>query len=275
VATLIAEAVAADRHNNRFVNRPTFRSHAEAVDSMVRPMPRKDAKSQFPPAFLALLKAAGHTPHSASVALGSPDLLRNFGRGKSRTLRADSLLGLSTLVGRSMDEVAEALGIPMPSGGAGAFRMPVGGGSALPVRYVVQAGAWLEVDEAAQARIASPPVSADPSYPREAQWLELVRGDSVDLFYPEGSFVHVVDAVAIGYAPRNEDFVVVERKRQQGGLIERSLKQIAVARRKIELWPRSRNPKWKAPLDLKPESEDDTIVEIAALVLGGYLPARR
>lgn len=155
-------------------------------------------------------------------------------------------------------------------------RAPVSAAPTLPVRYVVQAGAWLEVDNVGQDRIAGPPVSADPAFPRDAQWLELVRGDSADLFYPEGIYVHVVDAVAIGYAPRQDDFVVVERRRHQGGLIERSLKQIAIAGRRIELWPRSRNPKWKAPLDLKPEKRaDDDVVEISALVIGGYLPARR
>lgn len=155
------------------------------------------------------------------------------------------------------------------------MRLPVSNGIALPVRFAVQAGAWLEVDDMAQARIKSPPVSTDERFPARAQWLELVRGDSVDLFYPEGSFVHVVDAIEIGYAPRDEDFVVVERKRQQGGLIERSLKQVAKKGRKYELWPRSRNPKWNAPLNVADGNDDDTTIEIAALVLGGYLPARR
>jgi hypothetical protein len=261
----------------------------ELVDSIVRPVARKNAKSQFPDAFLAMLAERGFTPHSASVALGSPDLLRNFGRGKSRSLRGDSLLGLANLLGRSMDEVAGALGIPVPPGlrdsaGSPGFesgyapealrRAPVRSGPQLPVRYVVQAGHWIEHDELAQERIASPPVTADPNFPPGAQWLELVRGDSADLFYPEGVFVHVVDAIEIGYAPRHEDFVVVQRTRDEGAFIERSLKQVAKKGRKIELWPRSRNPKWKAPLDISDSREND-VVEIAALVLGGYLPARR
>lgn len=237
-------------------------------------MTRKNAKSQFPDAFLRMLEEAGHTPHSASVALGSPDLLRNFGRGRTRSLRGDSLLGLANLLGRSADEVADALGIPV--GSRPIERLPVKAtGSVLPVRYVVQAGAWIEVDDVAQERITSPPVAASPSFPAEIQWLELVRGDSADLYYPEGVFVHVVDAIAIGYAPRHEDFVVIERRRQQGGLIERSLKQIVKVGRKVELWPRSRNPKWKGPVDLGDSADGETEAEIAALVLGGYLPARR
>lgn len=163
---------------------------------------------------------------------------------------------------------------PRAAGHAATLRSPVSSGPALPVRFVVQAGAWIEVDEQAQERIASPPVAADPNYPRDAQWLELVRGDSADLFYPEGSFVHAVDVEAIGYRPRSDDFVIIERVREQGGLIERSLKQVVLKRRLIELWPRSRNPKWSAPLEFGANGEEDQ-VRIAALVIGGYLPARR
>lgn len=205
-------------------------------------------------------------------------MLRDIARGKTRVLRTDSLQALAAVLGRSMEEVSAALEIPgsrNQSPDNEGFRSPVRVGAQLPVRYVVQAGAWHEVDDMAQERIAGPPVTADPAFPREAQWLELVRGDSADLYYPEGVFVHVVDAVAIGYAPRHDDFVVVERKRHQGGLIERSLKQIAKKGRKVELWPRSRNPRWKAPLKLDDAPGDETVVEISALVLGGYLPARR
>lgn len=252
-------------------------------------MARSKSKHQYPQAFLDMIGEAGFAnPSALAVAIGNPDALRNVMRGRTRTLRGDTLAAIAAKLGRSMDEVSEALGLPTGArDGAGRVgfdanyppgtlvRRPVKAGASLPVRFVVQAGAWIEVDDAAQARIASPPITVDDAYPADLQWLELVRGDSADLFYPEGIFVHVVDAVGIGYAPRHDDFVVVERKRDQGGLIERSLKQIARKGRKIELWPRSRNPKWKAPLDLADSDEDHTEIVIAALVLGGYFPARR
>lgn len=171
------------------------------------------------------------------------------------------------------DDLSAGSGAPI----AGAKRA-LSAGPILLVRYTVQAGHWVEVDQQTQERIESPPVAADPRYPRDAQWVELVRGDSADLYYPEGAFVHVVDAVAIEYAPREGDFVIVERKREQGGLIERSLKQVTIGpRRRIELWPRSRNPKWNAPLKLQKPPEDNhyDADRIAAVVIGGYLPARR
>lgn len=234
-----------------------------------------------------LIAAANTTPTRLAIDADlNPHYVNQWLNGRVRSPGTEKLGRIAAALGVSLEELTT------PSGETDAEgrqflpedlarkvllrdRRDVGSAPVLPVRYIVQAGAWIEVDDMAQERIASPPVSADPAFPRDVQWLELVRGDSADIFYPEGVFVHVVDAIAIGYAPRHEDFVVVERKRQQGGLVERSLKQIEKRGRRVQLWPRSRNPKWKTPLDLADTTDDDTIVEIAALVLGGYLPARR
>lgn len=227
-----------------------------------------------------MLEAAGFaSPNALAEAIGVPDALRNYARGKSRSIRADTLQAVAAQLGRSMDDVSVALGLPdrFAQPGAGRVeRAAVQPAPVLPVRFAVQAGAWLERDDLVQVPKRGPPVAADPYYPADAQWLELVRGDSMDLYYPEGAWVHVVDAIAIGYTPRAEDFVTIERKRQQGGIIERSLKQIEIRRGgRVELWPRSRNPHWNGPLPLGEPMDVDDEVRIAALVIGGYLPARR
>lgn len=246
-------------------------------DATIRDMARPRTKSQYPQAFLDMLADAGFkSPHAAAKAAGGADMLRDLARDKSRTLRADSLAALSAVLGRSVEEVSDALNLPNRVAPENLSRLPVRTASpTLAVRYQVQAGAWLEVDDMTQARIKGPPVAADDRFPAAAQWLELVRGDSVDLFFPDGSFVHVVDAIEIGYAPRDEDFVVVDRKREDGGLVERSLKQIVKKGRRVEFWPRSRNPNWQKPLDYATGAGEGALVEIAALVLGGYLPTRR
>lgn len=241
---------------------------------------------------LAFMKGKGVTQRQIAMQVaGTPDVVRHILKGRQASTQGVKLLRLAKALEASVDYlhgVTDEVGEPpevdllteRKERGLSAIirentRLAVASGMSLHVRHVVQAGAWLEVDEAASERITPPPVSADPAYPAEAQWLELVRGDSIDLLYPEGAFVHVVGAVDIGYAPRDEDCVVVERSREQGGLIERSIKQIEKRGRKIALWPRSRNPKWQQPLNLSDGGDDSTVVEIAALVLGAYLPARR
>jgi len=200
--------------------------------------------------------------------------VRQWLNGKSGEPRAAKLGQIAAVLNVTLTELLT----PYEGGGAGAVgRIPVRPATTglLPVRFAVQAGAWIERDELSQALPPGPPVTADARYPSEAQWLELVRGDSMDLYYPEGAWVHVVDAIAIGYLARDEDFVTIERKREQGGLVERSLKQIALRRGKIELWPRSKNPRWNGPLPLGAPKDEDDEVRIAALVIGGYLPVRR
>jgi SOS-response transcriptional repressor LexA len=144
----------------------------------------------------------------------------------------------------------------------------------LPVRYRVQAGAWIEVDYAEQD-YPSPPraVRPDPQFGDWPQWLEVVVGDSVDRELPPGHFAHVVDAIDMGYAPQDGDFVVVERRRDQGRLRERSIKQVEITPNGVELWPRSHNAAWNKPLQLD-YPEEGVEVEIVGLVIGSYRAMR-
>lgn len=69
------------------------------------------------------------------------------------------------------------------------------------------------------------------------------------------------------------DLVVVERRRGGGLLRERTIKEVAFnARGKMELWPRSTNPKWSQPIVLNGgvKPGEDLEVEIVGLVVGSY-----
>lgn len=141
----------------------------------------------------------------------------------------------------------------------------------LGVRHRVQAGMWLEDDDFTPDSVTGPAISADPRYP-EPQWLEIVAGDSMDLEAPEGSFVHVVGHEAINREPRNGELWIVRRARHLGGsLSERSIKQVRKRQGRIELWPRSSNPKWATPL-LLDDGDDYTAVHLEGLVIGIYRP---
>lgn len=138
----------------------------------------------------------------------------------------------------------------------------------LPVRYKVQAGLWYEIDAEEPPEQTSLAVLPDPRFARFPQWLEKVVGDSADLRIPAGHYVHVVDAIELGYAPKSDDWVVVERRRDQGAVRERTIKQVEIVAGRVRLCPRSRNPKWADPINLcdgaRPE---DTEVEIVGLVV--------
>lgn len=141
----------------------------------------------------------------------------------------------------------------------------------LPVRYKVQAGLWYEIDADEPPEQVTLAVLPDPRFSEFPQWLEKVVGDSVDLKIPAGHYAHVVDAIELGYAPKQNDWVVVERRREQGRDRERTIKQVDIASGHVRLMPRSKNPRWSEPVDFLCGSKSgDVEVEIVGLVIGAY-----
>lgn len=146
----------------------------------------------------------------------------------------------------------------------------------LPIRHEVGAG-WRAVDDVGQRAYGFAPVLADPAYSGFPQWLERVVGDSMDLEYPPGTLLHVVDTIELGYAARAGDHVIVQRTRD-GGDAERSVKEFAFGPGGVKkLISRSSNPRWaNHPIVLNPDGRDleHFQVEIVGLVLGSYRSRR-
>ena len=143
----------------------------------------------------------------------------------------------------------------------------------LPVRDRVQAGAWLLADDLAQDG-RHVPVVRDPRYPNANQWVDLVVGDSVNrLNIFDGDFVHLVDAIEIGYSPTTGDVVEVERLRFGGQERELTLKQVEVTPLGVQLWPRSTNPRWQEAISVSyglAEDEEEFEVRIRAKVISAF-----
>lgn len=245
------------------------------------------------PALAALidqaLKARRLSRRGASLKAGlNEHFLRDLISGKVREPKTENLALIAEVTGVPLADLFEALGL-----NAQVFRFDVEGdirpvhaswrdpartpllrkprAGELSVRHRVQAGMWLEDDDFTADSVTGPAISADPRYP-DPQWLELVTGDSMDMEAPEGSFAHVVGHEGIDRAPRNGELWIVRRVRQLGGaLSERSIKQVRKTNGKVELWPRSSNPKWASPL-IVDDGDDDTAIFYEGLVIGIYRP---
>jgi len=150
-------------------------------------------------------------------------------------------------------------------------RLPL---TTLSVRHNVQAGMWFESDMVSQVEDGPEfPVAPHPQFVGVDQWLERVVGDSMNLFAPEGSLVHVVSMIGSGAQPRQDALVIVERIRAGGHLRERTIKQVNITPGGLlELWPRSTNPKWSEPLKVHEDTDtpEAVTVEIVGLVIGRY-----
>lgn len=171
---------------------------------------------------------------------------------------------------RTLAKLANAIGIAPPQIEGFSDGNPTRAGIRhLPIRYEVGAGIWRSVHDASEA-YGTGPVTESGAYAGFEQWLERVVTDSMNLEYPVGTLLHVVDAIAIGYAPRTGDHVIIERT-QDGGMAERTCKEIAVAPDRVELWSRSTNPRWSEPVVFAKDGHDGPYtVQIVGLVLGSY-----
>lgn len=163
-----------------------------------------------------------------------------------------------------MAEIEQVLGI----GGAG----PMSSTRLAPVRGLVAAGAWLEDDALAQE--GSEPIPYVPmKFTTLEQFAFQIRGDSVDLArLHDGDYAICVAYWQARTEPTDKDLVVIERRR--AGTIERTCKVLRVTKEGYELWPKSSNPKWQAPIVVKRDhmGDADTEIEIIALVIGRYSP---
>jgi transcriptional regulator with XRE-family HTH domain len=226
----------------------------------------------------ALLKEKGRSARDVSLKAGlGATAVKDILSGRSKRPEFATLQAIAQELGVSVFDFTT-------SGDAGA----AGPGAAstderivprmLEVRYRVRAGLWQEVEFEEPPERNGYPAVPHPRYAEWPQWLERVEGDSVNLKVPEGHYIHVVDALEMGYKPKTGDWVVVERHRDQGAIRERTIKQVEVVpgvpRPLVRLWPRSSNPKWSEPIDLQDGARPGEEVEarIVGLVVGAYDP---
>lgn len=116
------------------------------------------------------------------------------------------------------------------------------------VRGEVEAGAWREAYEWPESEWLSLPLPPGPHNINDLFALK-VRGPSMDLVYPDGSYVVCKPLWKVGRQPRSGERVVVERRR--AGLVEATIKELEIQRDgRVMLWPRSSSPAYQAPVEL-------------------------
>jgi transcriptional regulator with XRE-family HTH domain len=219
----------------------------------------------------SLLKEKGKSAREVSLQAGlGATAVKDILSGKSRDPGAATLSAIAGALETPLDGLL--LGDGDPGAPTHAPRRAPPRTIALPIRFDVAAGPWKRVDEWHNEVLGwYDGAHVVDLYEGIPQWLERVQGDSYSREIPEGSLVHVVDAIELRYAPRHGDTVIVVRTREQGAWIERSIKQVVQTPFGIELWPRSYNPIYDQPIKFDPgDGSDDVEVRIVAVVLKSY-----
>lgn len=126
----------------------------------------------------------------------------------------------------------------------------------------LQAGVWREAIEWDYDDQYDAPVLLDSSLPGYALKGYVVRGTSMNRYYPDGSIVYAAATIYNGLTPANGDHVLVSR-RNKSGLFEATLKEYVVEPDGSRwLWPRSNDPEHQTPIQFGPDSEEVTVTGI-------------
>lgn len=143
----------------------------------------------------------------------------------------------------------------------------------------LRAGQWRESVEWSpddQYEVALPFETGVPPYVMKAF---IIRGDSMDQFYPDGSIVYVAGLIENRLAPENGDHVLVQR-RDKFGMYESTLKELVVGPDgRNWLMPRSSNPEFQAPIEVgtiaEDVHEDSEEVRITGIVQAAFVKPQR
>lgn len=198
-------------------------------------------------------------PLALSAGLGI-SFVRDILRGKTTSPSALNLTKLATalnttpayLMGQSVEPELTA-------------RKPISS-RGIPYRGEVAAGVWIEVGEGVLEPDEWLPINPLPQYPEGSVYCLTVRGDSLDKIARPGATLVCVDLYASGIEIKDGDLVIVERAKQQDGLLEMTAKRVRSVKGGFELYPESTNPKWQ-PLTLpRAKHHSGEIVRVIARV---------
>ena len=137
------------------------------------------------------------------------------------------------------------------------------------VRGEVAAGVWREVDHDAMLAHGDVPSLLDPRFSEESQFVIIVRGTSLNKTASDGDFLLCVDLIGTGIEIRPGDMVIVERLKDEGGLVETTAKRVHRQNGVYELHPESTDPQFQKPIIIPEDgtNEFESIRIIAKVLL--------
>lgn len=141
--------------------------------------------------------------------------------------------------------------------------IPLGAGSPsrmLNVVGEVQAGVWREASEWEGDDQYPIAVIVPPQYRDLVMSAYVVKGSSMNVYYPSGSHVVVASTIANGLTPRHGNKVLVSRVNKDGQY-EATLKEYVVdVTGNVWLWPRSNDPRYQDPIQYRDENTEEVTI---------------
>lgn len=198
-----------------------------------------------------LLKEKGLSERKACLdADVGPDFIRDM-RRNGNFPKVDKLMKLANTLNVNINYFLNAINPKISS-----IKQPVIKDTAIPFKTIyikgsVQAGQWTNAAEWPESEWIAFPTPINPRYKNFHTFALSVKGDSMNLLYPEGTIIIVVNFSDLGRNPDSGECVVTMRRDPLTDCYEATLKVVEIKKDgRILLWPRSNNPDFVKPIIL-------------------------
>ncbi|OCJ12499.1 hypothetical protein A6U86_05610 [Rhizobium sp. AC27/96] len=138
--------------------------------------------------------------------------------------------------------------------------------STIPVRGKVAASTWMDVDDMDFGYEDMEEVPSVSTYPADMQFALEVDGNCLNKKAENGDILICLDVIRAQYQFKAGDLVIVERKKYDGQMVQRTAKRVRQTAKGFELWPESTDPAHQEPLILYENSPGET-AQVIGLVL--------
>lgn len=142
--------------------------------------------------------------------------------------------------------------------------LPIAG--SVRVMGKVAANSWIDVDSMDFSYDDQKDIPSVGGYPPDWQFALIVEGKCLNKIANDGDILVCLDVIKAGSEARPGDLVIVERRRFDGQMVERTAKRLRRSAKGLELWPESKEPEHQDPIVLY-EPDEDIDVRIMAVVL--------
>lgn len=139
----------------------------------------------------------------------------------------------------------------------------------IPIRGKVAASSWMDVDDMDFGYDDVEMVPAYGSYPPDWQLALLVEGNCLNKRAEHGDILICLDLIKAQEGYKDGDLVVVERRKFDGQMVQRTAKRVKATARGFELWPESTDPAHQDPIalyDHTPGEEADVVARVLWII---------
>lgn len=142
----------------------------------------------------------------------------------------------------------------------------------VPIIGKVAASSWIDVSEMDFNEEHIEFIPAYLGYPPQMQFGLVIQGECLNKLAPSGSILTCLSLVKSGVSFQDGDLVVVERRKYQGQMVERTAKRVRKTATGYELWPESTDPAHQAPIILDGSSSEEEIEVVGKVLLISMTP---